>query len=95
MFLTALALVVLNVCSNSSIVIVVALLLSSYSLCSFHSVGVGVVVVPIADPPTVKVDCYVFGIISAFCPSCLWQGHGHHCHHLVIVIAAIVLLSSH
>ncbi len=82
------ALVVLLVCGNGSIVIVVVFLLSLLSSCPSHLVDV--VVVPVANPPAVKVDCYVFDGISARRP-CLRQRQ--HCHHCCVVIVIIIVVS--
>jgi hypothetical protein len=73
MFLMALMLFVLLVCGDGSIVIIVWLSsLSSLSLsCPSHLINI--VVVAVAAPPALKVDCYVFHGIGARCPPWLWQ----------------------
>jgi hypothetical protein len=63
MFLMALTLVILLVCSNGSIIIaVVSLSLLSLS-CPAHLINVAGVA--IGTPPALKVDCYVFHGIGA------------------------------
>jgi hypothetical protein len=66
----ALTLIVLLVCGNGSIVIIVWL--SSLLSLSFPFHLINVVVVAVATPPALKVDCYVFHGIDACCSSWLW-----------------------
>ncbi len=78
MFLMALTLVVLLVCGNGGIVVVVWLSLSSLLLCPSYLINI--VVVAVATPLALKVDCYVFQGIGARCPPWLrqWQSSLYH-----------------
>jgi hypothetical protein len=93
MFLMVLVLVILLVCSNDSIVIIVVLTSSLLSSCPSHPINIDVVA--IANPPAVKVDCYIFDHVGAHCPPCLQQQQHCHCRHVVIIIVVVVSLSSY
>jgi hypothetical protein len=71
MFLMVSTLVVLLVCGNGSIIIVVWLSSSLSLSCPSHLINV--VVVAVATPPDLKVDCYVFHGVGTRRPPWLWQ----------------------
>jgi hypothetical protein len=84
MFLMASMLVILLVCGDGSIVIVVVLSSSSSSLCPSHLINV--VVVAVATPPALKVDCYVFHGVGARRPPWLWQWQSSPYHQCQISV---------
>jgi hypothetical protein len=76
------------------LVLIIVHLLIKIDLTRSAALYINVVVVTVANPPALKIDCYVFYGVGARCPPCLrqWQ-RGHHHRVLIVVIVGHQFLS--